>query len=385
MAVEAPRRVTLDDVLVIDADVHAHESPEGLEPYMDPRWRPAMENLRHVAHRYLDRPGFGPNNAPRLLGTGLPSPRGSRVEIVWTAEQMRKELDEFKIDVGIVFPDHFLKIAALPHAEYAGAITTAYHRWLKEQWLHEDNDLYAVLMANHQDPAESVREIERWAGDERFVGIYFPTCQVYPMWGHRKYDPLYEVAARYDLPIFLHAVSGLATGFPYNTEQFQTSITSHTVSHVFAMMSNLMNMMETGVPVRFPGVRICFAEAGLTWVPFLRMRLDKEYNENRYAWPHFDDRPSKWIREFYFATQPVEEPENRQDLVDIIRIYDGEDTTVFASDWPHHDFDHPRAVFDLPVSDRLRRKFLGANALKLMPRIKVPAKYQSDYRQGETL
>lgn len=385
MATQAPRRLTLDDVLVVDCDVHAHETPEGLAPYMDPEWRPAMENLRPLARRYLDMPGFGPNNSPRLPGVSLPSPRGQRVEIVYTAEQMRRELSEFSIDVGIIFPDHFLKLAALPHARYAGAIARAYHRWLAEEWLADDNDLYAVIMATPQDPEEAVREIERWAGHERFVGVFLPTCQVYPLWGHRRYDPIYAAAQRHDLPVLLHAVAGSASGFPYNLEQYYTSTPVHTVSHVFAMMSNLMSILETGVPVRFPKLRICFTEAGLSWVPFLRMRLDKEYNENRSVWPHFHDRPSKWIREFYFATQPVEEPERRQDLVDLIRIYDGESTTVFASDWPHHDFDHPRAVFDLPVSDLVKRKLMGANALRLLPRVRVPAKYRAEYRQGETL
>jgi uncharacterized protein len=385
VAIDTHRRLSLDDVLVVDVDVHAHETADALAPLMDPQWRPAMENLRQVPRRYLDLPGFGPNHGPRLLGTSLPSPRGNREEIVWNAEQMRRELDAFSIDVGIIFPDHFLKLAALPRADYAAAIARAYHRWMHEQWLATDNDLYAVIMAIPQDPAEAAREIDRWAGEDRFAGIYLPTCQVYPLWGHRKYDPIYAAAQRHDLPVFFHAVSGSASGFPYNVEQFTTSTTAHTVSHVFAMMSNMMSILETGVPQRFPGVRFCFAEAGLTWLPFLRMRLDKEYNENRYAWPHFSDRPSKTMRGFYLATQPVEEPENRQDLVDIIRIYDGADTTTFASDWPHHDFDHPRAVFDLPVTDVMKRKLLGANALKLMPRVRVPVKYESSYRAGETL
>ena len=106
------------------------------------------------------------------------------------------------------------------------------------------------------------------------------------------------------------------------------------------------------------------------------MRLDKEYNEYRYLWPHFHDRPSKWINKFYFATQPLEEPENDQDLTDLIRIYNGESTTVFASDWPHHDFDQPRAFFDLHISEEMKRKVMGLNALGLMPKIKVPMRYQ---------
>lgn len=242
-----------------------------------------------------------------------------------------------------------------------------------------------AIMVVPQNIDGSIEEIEQWAGDERFVAVFLPVSEVYPLWGNHKYHRIYEVAQHYNLPVIMHSVTGLASSFPFNLEQFYTTYSSHTVSHVFAMMANLMSVMETGVPVRFPKLRICFQESGLTWVPFMRMRLDKEYNENRSAWAHFDDRPSKWISNFYFATQPVEEPDNRQDLIDLICIYKGEDTTVFASDWPHHDFDHPRAVFNLPVTDVLKRKFMGANALRLMPKIKVPPKYACSYQQGETL
>jgi len=159
-------------------------------------------------------------------------------------------------------------------------------------------------------------------------------------------------------------------------EQFKGPISSHTVSHVFAMMANLMSLMEHGVPVRYPKLRILFCEAGLTWVPFLRMRLDKEFTEGRRSWPYYDDLPSRWIEQMYFATQPIEEPLRRQDLVDLIRIYNGGDTTLFASDWPHHDFDHPRVAFKLPIPDEAKRKIMGQNALKVFPRITVPVKYR---------
>jgi predicted TIM-barrel fold metal-dependent hydrolase len=67
----------------------------------------------------------------------------------------------------------------------------------------------------------------------------------------------------------------------------------------------------------------------------------------------------------YFATQPVEEPENLRDLVTMMELYDGEDNTIFASDWPHHDFDHPSKVHQVPFTNEVRRKVFGENALRL--------------------
>jgi len=375
MAINVGPRLSLRDVLIVDGDVHAHEQPEQIAPYVAPRWREAVENAARLPYRYLNRPGWSPGAGHMLPGAALPGGRGkAREEIVWSAAQMTQQLAALDIDVGIIFPDHFLKIAAISDGAFAAELARGYHRWLEELWLDPENDLYAAIVAVPHDVDAAVAEIERYAGHPKFVGVFLPTCQVYPLWGHRRYWRIYEVAQEAGLPVMLHSVAGSSWAFPFNTEQ-HTGIAVHTASHVFAMMANLMSFMETGVPVRFPRLAIVFSEAGLTWVPFLRMRLDKEYNENRRGWPYYADRPSAYIRKMWFMTQPVEEPENPRDLVDLIRIYDGEDQTVFASDWPHHDFDHPRAVFDLPVSDLVKQKLMGLNALRLWPRIRVPAKY----------
>jgi hypothetical protein len=37
---------------------------------------------------------------------------------------------------------------------------------------------------------------------------------------------------------------------------------------------------------------------------------------------------------------------------------------MFASDWPHHDFDHPQYFFGLPFSADARRKIMGGNAVR---------------------
>ena len=49
----------------------------------------------------------------------------------------------------------------------------------------------------------------------------------------------------------------------------------------------------------------------------------------------------------------------------MMNLYDGEDNTIFASDWPHHDFDHPRAIMKLPMPMAAKRRIMGENALEL--------------------
>ena len=60
-----------------------------------------------------------------------------------------------------------------------------------------------------------------------------------------------------------------------------------------------------------------------------------------------------------------EEPEDLGDMAAIVRIL-GEDNVVYASDWPHHDFDHPKKVWDIPVSTEVKRKMLGETAMRIL-------------------
>ncbi len=132
------------------------------------------------------------------------------------------------------------------------------------------------------------------------------------------------------------------------------------------MIANLLSMMETGVPARFPKLKIGFSESGLAWVPWIMMRMDKEYMERRRELPFLTDLPSTYVRNMFFATQPIEEPENMKQMATLLSMFGGEDSVMFASDWPHHDFDHPNKVLQIPVSPETQSKILGQNAMRFL-------------------
>src|SRR5215211_3988148 len=217
-----------------------------------------------------------------------------------------------------------------------------------------------------QDPVDAAREIEKYSGERGMVGVFLPCAGLERLWGHRQYDPIYEAAQEADLPVLMHSVTVIHPVFPFNTQGFETEFGRHICSHTFSMMANIVHMITTGVPVRYPDLRVAVTEAGISWVPFLMHKMDKEYIERRREVPFLEDKPSTYLKKMYFATQPVEEPENLSDLVTMLNLYDGEDNTIFASDWPHHDFDHPSKVHQIPFTNEVRRKVFGENALRLL-------------------
>ncbi|HEX4486077.1 MAG TPA: amidohydrolase family protein [Terriglobales bacterium] len=359
----APKKLPAG-VKVIDVDVHAHESPALLAPYCEMPWRKSLELVAGAPERYLDIPFFAPQMA--VWSPPFPQSGSERRQVVTSSAQMRKDLDELGISIGVIFPDNLLLLAALRDGDYATAIARAYNRWLVDEWLGEDNGMKGAIVAPSQNPIAAAAEIRRYASHKHVAAIYLPSCCVDPMWGHRSYDPIFEAAQETDLPVMLHSVTAIFPVFPFNLNGFNTMFSAHIASHGISMVANLLSMMETGVPARYPKLRIGFSEAGLAWVPWLMMRMDKEYKERRRELPFLTDLPSTYVRQMFFATQPIEEPENMKDMATIMGLFGGENSVMFASDWPHHDFDHPSKVLQIPVSPETQRNILCDNAARFL-------------------
>ena len=365
---EHRRSRVLDELFVVDLDVHVNDTPAALAPFCELPWRKSLEALEKVPQRYLDIPGFAPNFTPWAV-----LPTIERRTTVTSPEQLREDLDLLGVNVPVLFPDSMLLHALIKPPAYAVALARAYNRWLVETWLDTDLGFVGAVLAPNQDPVEAAAEIRRYAGRKGVACVYLPTCCVDPLYGARWYDPMFEAAQECGLPVVLHSVTAINPVFPFNLQRFDTLFSAHVISHTVAMVANAMSMLETGVQVRFPGLRIAFTEGGIAWVPWLGMRLDKEYSERRRDVPLLTERPSHYLQRMFFATQPIEEPEHLKDMATLMSLFDGENNVVFASDWPHHDFDHPDKVLQIPLSDEARAKVMGLNAARLLG-LEVPVR-----------
>ena len=358
----ARTRAALEDMVIVDTDVHVHETPAALAPYCDMPWRVALENISQLRETYLDIPGFSVGGDSTMTAKFPSGHEATRM--VFTREEMLQALDELHVNVAILFPDHLLKLPMLPQPEYAAALSRAYNAWLIDEWTSHGSRLLGCLVACPQDPQDTARQIELYHDDPGIVGVYLPCAGLDPLWGNQKYQPLFEAAQAADLPVLLHAVTVVSPVYPFNNHGYQTELGRHATSHTFSIIANLVDMVTMGVMVRYPDLRIAVTEAGVSWMPFLMNRLDKEFLERRPEVPYLTERPSHYLERVFIATQPIEEPVRLGDIVKLVELYRGEDRTMFASDWPHHDFDHPSKLNQVPFSDDIKRKIFGTNALQ---------------------
>ncbi|HUZ74128.1 MAG TPA: amidohydrolase family protein, partial [Stellaceae bacterium] len=113
-------------------------------------------------------------------------------------------------------------------------------------------------------------------------------------------------------------------------------------------------------------LKVVWIESGLAWVPFLMQRLDNEYMMRTSEAPGLKRRPSEYMREMFFTSQPMEMVENREALEMTFKMINAETQLLYASDYPHWDMDLPSTIYDLPfLSEQAKRNVLGGNAIRL--------------------
>jgi hypothetical protein len=147
--------------------------------------------------------------------------------------------------------------------------------------------------------------------------------------------------------------------------QINRFIGMHAISFVHFSILHMTNWILNGLPERFPKLKVIWIESGLAWVPFLMQRLDSEYLMRSSEAPLLKRRPSDYMREMFYTTQPLE-TSNLKLTEAAFDAVNAESQLLFSSDWPHWDFNPPSSIANLPfLKEKQKRNILGLNAAKL--------------------
>jgi predicted TIM-barrel fold metal-dependent hydrolase len=161
----------------------------------------------------------------------------------------------------------------------------------------------------------------------------------------------------------MHA--GGVNGLPVTSSGWPSYYLEEHQDQSLTVQSALISLLFSGVFETFPDLRILSIEAGFGFVPGLIWRLDKIWERNRAELPQVKRPPSEYLkRNVWFATQPTEEPEKIGHMLDLLE-WIGWDRLVFASDYPHWDFDDPRYAFKVKMTPEQLANILSGNARKI--------------------
>lgn len=227
--------------------------------------------------------------------------------------------------------------------DYANAVASAHNDWQNEVWLKASPRYKGSILINHADPDAAVREIERLAGHPDIVQVMMCSASR-TLFGQRFYHPIYEAAERHGLPVAIHPGNeGLGPTYPPTPSGYPTRYMEWQNIIPINYMSQVNSLVCEGVFEKFPKLKFVAIEGGISWLPHLMWRMDKNYKALRDTVPWLKKLPSEYIKEHVLlTTQPIEEPTQPQHLVDIINMCGAEDMVMFSSDYPHWDFDNPK-------------------------------------------
>jgi aminocarboxymuconate-semialdehyde decarboxylase len=209
-----------------------------------------------------------------------------------------------------------------------------------------------------QDPEASARELERAVTRLGLRGaMLFANVNGQPI-HHRRYWPLYETAARLEVPLMIHPTS------PPGVEAYQEYRTTALVGFLVDTTLAITLLMFEGVLETFPNLRFVVGHLGGT-IPYIAERIDRGYEAYPEVRKNLSERPSFYFkRNCYYDTVSFD-----PDVLQFTLRFAGADHVVLGSDYPHQIGDMNRAVKvieGLPVPEDARRAVLGGNAARLL-------------------
>ncbi len=357
------------DTLIVDVDAHITETmfwPEVIE-------RIDSDVYQQMARSFQDRVGSPPgllNAQPGLLYQdvyGRIPHQQSQLEMVEASDVhkqvtlTRRAMDSMGIDYMVVFPTPMLLLGTHPQAEVEVELSWAFNRWLTEEVLPEEPRMKGLLFLPFNTPEVCPKFVAEFADKPGVMG-FTVTSTRYKAVHHNAYMPLYRALEERNLPIAFHAGFNWEDG---SMAQLNRFLSMHALSFVHCNLIHMTNWVINGLPERFPGLDVLWIESGLAWLPYVMQRLDAEYMMRSSEAPLLKRKPSEYIKEMYFSSQPLEAHHPKL-LEATLEAINADTQLLWCSDWPHWDFDAPSVIWDLPFLDeRQKRNILGENAARL--------------------
>jgi predicted TIM-barrel fold metal-dependent hydrolase len=333
---------------LLDTDIH-NELPglAVLKPYLASTWHPWLEDggpafaTRGVTHVGSGRMDDAVNEEDNLCA-GDPA---------WVVQQL---IVKYRVDLGILTGTMY-SLNQQRDWRFMTALAGAINEWLLDRWVRPHPCFKGSIVLAAQEPEGAAREIHRHGDDPGMVQVLVGALGGTP-YGQKAYWPIYRAAVEHGLPIGVHPTADVGNSGPQIGVGWYSSFLEHHTDHSNGFMAQMVSLICEGVFEEFPTLKFALIEGGFGWVPYVMGRLDRMYPALKREVPHLRKLPSEYVREhFYYSTQPIEEPRESRHLLEMLAMVDGDSRVMFASDYPHWDFDNPLTVLHaLPAETRRR-------------------------------
>jgi len=351
----------LDEIEVIDAEVHTTENISDIIEYIDDPELREIEESGYVLEtsangaipwNFYNSKSGGERGGSPLLSTPLN-----------TTEDIDEQSNDIMADRIIVNSLHGIRSSSIPDTEKQIAYLRAANRYTMENLAVDSPKYQTAIAVNPDHPEESAEEVRKYMNNSNVSYIISSANTEKPM-GNKRHRRLFEAIEDSGLPFVMHGMSPDITGFPGGGLDMDNHFEHRALTQVLGHVRNATSLVSQGIPDRYE-IDFVFIEHCLSWVPMLMNRLDREFEIKGYE-ANIDRKPSEYLRKFYYGTQVMEKPHNPEYMEKMLELMGLEDQVIYSSDYPHPDTDHPGTIIDHDgLSRRQKIKILQDNPRRL--------------------
>ncbi len=358
-------------IALIDCDVHqVVQDKTDLYPYLPRAYR------QQAMEQGIAFPGSGYFNIARDIGrtdlaVNCDSPMQNYQghdgrQLGANFELLREQhLDMWNMDYALLTGATVYGASVLPDPDFAAATCRAFNDWTMEHWAARDQRFLVALAVSTTDTRLAVQEIDRLGDHPQVKAIMLPTGNRMP-YGNRHYHPIWEACARHNLVVGIHpgnegaGQAGPPTGVGYPTYYIETRMARPQMA-----MAHAVSLIAEGVFEKYPNLKVMFDEVDQFWAVGLMWHMDADWKSLRDQTPWVKLKPSEYVRRnIRIGSQPMLEPENPEQFFQMLDMLHADETLVYASDWPHWDWDDPATTFP-KLPEHLHKRVFAENAREM--------------------
>ncbi|HEV8723280.1 MAG TPA: amidohydrolase family protein [Candidatus Binatia bacterium] len=243
-----------------------------------------------------------------------------------------KAMDRDSVDYTVLYPS----VAGFS-GETFGAINDpglelacaqAYNDWLIEEWTSANSRFIPQCIVPLSPVDATVSEIKRAvAGGHR--GVIFPAEPMHlrnlPHINSSAYDPVWATCQELDVPLCFHAGSAAQLQFPMAPNLApELAAAFQAVIRPASAVFDLSNILFSRMLLRFPQLKVVFAESTIGWGTFLLEYADHQYEQDHC---NYELKPSEMFRRQCYLT-------TWYDPVKINARHIGTDRILWATNFP---------------------------------------------------
>jgi predicted TIM-barrel fold metal-dependent hydrolase len=369
------------ELQLISSDSHVSEPPDLWAERLDIKYRDraprVVLNPEGQEGAYLVYEGYPPHNLAIGLGAGrTPEELAAFLKTGtyadarpggWDPAQRLPDMELDGVEAEVLYTTLGFRLFWLKDAGLQRACFRVYNDWLAAYCSYAPRRLKGLALISLYDPKEGAQELERCANlglKGAMIWCSPPADQPY---SSEIYDPFWAAAQDLDMPVSLHAITGMERiPWEYGAEQraMRSTVTPHEIEKSFSIL------ILSGVLERFPRLKIVSAENNCGWLPYYLQRMDRGFarfgpSGTVTPWPtKLTLKPSEYFRRQMYCT-----------FIDdsfgvASRHWIGVDNVMWSSDYPHtaSTWPHSRDIIERDfkdVSEAEKRKIVRENVAQL--------------------